>query len=301
MPSSLLPSTLPSTDADARALIAAIDAQLAHHHVSADGHEVVFRRIGSGPPLVLVHGGHGSWLHWVRNLDALSRRHTLWLPDMPSYGDSATLASPPSLERLAQVLAAALDGLLGAGTPLDLAGFSFGGLSVAHAAARRLEQGGAVRRVALLGTSGHGMMRRDRTKMLDWKGLEDEALRDQHLRHNLGALMLHDVERIDALALALHRQACHQTRFRSKGYAGRAVLIPALDVLDAHGVPVLLAWGEHDVTGTPQETGPALVAGRASRRWEVLPDAGHWVQYERPAQTEALLEAWFAEGAPQPL
>jgi pimeloyl-ACP methyl ester carboxylesterase len=151
-----------------------------------------------------------------------------------------------------------------------------------------------VRRVALLGTSGHGMMRRERMKMLDWKGLDDEAERDRCLRHNLGALMLHDHSRIDALALALHRQACLQTRFRSKGYAGRAVLAPALDVLDAHGVPLLLAWGAHDVTATPQETGPALVAGRASRRWQLLPDAGHWLQYEQPAQTEALLEDWFA-------
>jgi pimeloyl-ACP methyl ester carboxylesterase len=48
---------------------------------------------GAGRPLVLVHGGHGSWLHWVRNIEALSAKRTLWIPDLPGYGDSSALQS----------------------------------------------------------------------------------------------------------------------------------------------------------------------------------------------------------------
>jgi 2-hydroxy-6-oxonona-2,4-dienedioate hydrolase len=41
-------------------------------------------------PLVLLHGGSGSWTHWVRNLDALvAAGHQLWVPDLPGFGDSA--------------------------------------------------------------------------------------------------------------------------------------------------------------------------------------------------------------------
>jgi len=28
-------------------------------------------------PLVLLHGGSGSWTHWVRNIDALSQQHAV--------------------------------------------------------------------------------------------------------------------------------------------------------------------------------------------------------------------------------
>ena len=37
-------------------------------------HEWCERREGDGEregiPLVALHGGHGSWLHWLRNIDA---------------------------------------------------------------------------------------------------------------------------------------------------------------------------------------------------------------------------------------
>ena len=34
-------------------------------------------RRGSGPDVVLFHGGMGSWKHWVRNVEALATRFTV--------------------------------------------------------------------------------------------------------------------------------------------------------------------------------------------------------------------------------
>lgn len=289
-PHPIVPPQLPATDAEARAWIAAVDARTAHHGVMVDGARVVFRRVGEGPPLVLLHGGHGCWLHWVRNLDALAHTRTLWLADMPSYGDSDTLADPPTLDRLAAAVATAIDGLPGLrGVPVDIAGFSFGGLVAAHAAALRP----AVRSLACIGVASHGQPRREMPAMQDWKAIDDPAERDARLRYNLSALMLHDPVRIDALALAIHRSACERTRFRSAGFARRPLLQPALDRLSARGVPVLLAWGAHDVTGDPAVVGPLLAPTGTHRRWAVLPGAGHWVQYENPEPLHALLRPWL--------
>src|SRR5678815_4714067 len=47
------------------------------------------RRSGSGPDLVLFHGGMGSWRHWIRNVEPLSRHFTVHALDHRSYGDSA--------------------------------------------------------------------------------------------------------------------------------------------------------------------------------------------------------------------
>ena len=53
---------------------------------------MVWRAWGRGPALVLLHGGHGSWTHWLRSIEALSAEYKVFAADMPGYGESA---SPP--------------------------------------------------------------------------------------------------------------------------------------------------------------------------------------------------------------
>ena len=53
-----------------------------------DGRKVAWRRWGQGAPLLLFHGGGGSWQHWVRNVEPLGHHHTVWAVDLPGFGDS---------------------------------------------------------------------------------------------------------------------------------------------------------------------------------------------------------------------
>ncbi|MEE9590772.1 MAG: alpha/beta fold hydrolase, partial [Hyphomicrobiaceae bacterium] len=53
---------------------------------------VAYRIHGRGEPLVLFHGGAGSWNHWVRNIGPLTAQFTVIAFDSPSYGDSETVA-----------------------------------------------------------------------------------------------------------------------------------------------------------------------------------------------------------------
>ena len=59
-----------------------------------DAQTLHYREVGSGPPLVLLHGGYGSWMHWIRNVGPLARQFTVIAPDMPGLGDSATPPEP---------------------------------------------------------------------------------------------------------------------------------------------------------------------------------------------------------------
>lgn len=264
--------------------ISVLDQAFAHHRVMVDGGVVHWRSLGEGPPLVLLHGGHGDWGHWVRNLDALAANHCLWIPDMPGYGDSTVDAQ--SLDDIVGALRTSLDALFGPEASIDLVGFSFGGLVATTLAAGRQH----IRRMALIGTAGHGGARRERGRMLSWRHPDDPAAEEAALRNNMQSLMVHEDASIDPLALALYRQAVLRARFRSKPLSTSGRLLP---VLAQCRHPVLLIWGQYDVTAVPESVAPSLCAAGPDRRWEVVEGAGHWAQYERAEAVNGLLGEWF--------
>jgi 2-hydroxy-6-oxonona-2,4-dienedioate hydrolase len=278
--------------AQARAAIAQLQAQARIERVAYEGRVVCWRGFGEGPPLVLLHGGHGSWLHWIRNVAALAQAHTVWVADLPGCGDSDALAGDPHagdrMEHLVDALIGSLDTLVGRHAVVDLAGFSFGGVVAAQLAVQRPQ----VRRLALLGPGAHGAARREHTPLLDWR-LPDLQTRRAALRHNLHAFMLH-ARQDDPLAFEVHRASCERTRLRSKALS-HAPLLPQL--LQALDLPLLLLWGEHDVTADPVVLAPRLADGHPGREWIVVPGAGHWVQYERAPEVDQLLLRWFGAAA----
>ena len=263
-------------------LITSLERAGKRHIVEHRGRATVWREFGTGAPLVLLHGGHGSWMHWIRNIEALAASRRVLVPDLPGYGESDALPPDSGFNDLVDTVAAAIDTLLGAGTAFDLAGFSFGGVIAGRVALLRP----AVRRLALLGAVGHGRRRRQGGAMLAWQGMGEGRML-AHLRHNLGVLMLHGA--VDSLALEIHRYSCIHTRYQSK----RTSLSPILsDTLQGLELPVLMLWGEHDPTGDPEEVGALWQGHRAERTYDILKGAGHWVQYEAALQVNARLLAW---------
>lgn len=282
----------PLSDAAARDAIARVESRAVQRDVDYLGKCIRWRRFGEGSPLVLLHGGHGSWMHWLHNVEALAQQHTVWVPDMPGFNDSDALDPVPHgqdrMAPLVDALRTTLDAVIGEGTPVNLAGFSFGGLVAARFAAER----GAVRRMALLGVAGHGTARRQREELVNWKTHTDPLVVRAALRHNLRAQMLHEAQSIDALALAIHEISCARTRFRSKPISRAGGL---QNLLDRYKQPLLMLWGEHDVTAFPESLALHLRGDHTQREWCLLPGAGHWVQFERACEVNCLMLSWFAQ------
>lgn len=282
--------TMPSEDDRALAFVAELEGLAQRHEVPFAGGRIVWRCFGHGRPLVLLHGGHGSWLHWARNVQAWAQRRAVWVPDLPGYGES----DPPPEPRLQSLLDAtqgSLDALVGVSTPIDLAGFSFGGLVAAHFAVRR----SAVQRLALLGPAGHGGTRRPRGELRSWRRAfeqHDLSTLAELMGHNLWVHMLHHRDSVDALALRIHTEACLRTRFHSKPISRSGGLG---DCLARFRGPTLLAWGEHDVTADPVQAAAWLGSGHRDRQTCVIPGAGHWVQFEAADAVNALLPQWLDE------
>src|SRR5262250_1367602 len=104
-----------------------------------EGH-IVWRSWGQSadadraPPLVLLHGGTGSWMHWIRNVEPLSRDRMVIVPDLPGSGESASPQPPYSAQSMAAMLLKGLDMIIGAQSRFGLAGFSMGGLIAGYLA-----------------------------------------------------------------------------------------------------------------------------------------------------------------------
>jgi 2-hydroxy-6-oxonona-2,4-dienedioate hydrolase len=249
------------------------------------GGQMVWRVFGSGPALLLLHGGHGSWTHWFRNVADLARDHRLLVPDMPGYGASDRPRSLEGPDEIARILASGLDEILGLAEPLTLAGFSFGGIIAGHLARLRPER---ARRLVLIGAGGLGLQRPPMAELINWRAIAGSKQRAAAHRANLQILMIHDAERIDPLAIHLQAENAAHTRFKSRTISLTTTL---RDCLAATRVPLAGIWGREDATarGFLDERRDLLRSFDPQAEFEIIEGAGHWVQYEAPRAFNAAL------------
>ncbi|HMN57853.1 MAG TPA: alpha/beta fold hydrolase [Ottowia sp.] len=90
--------------------------QAGQRQVTGAGNErVVWHAWGApegAPPVVVLHGGSGSWTHWVKNIvPLLDAGRWVLAADMPGFGDS----DPPATGKDAAAMAAPLAAGLRAG------------------------------------------------------------------------------------------------------------------------------------------------------------------------------------------
>jgi 2-hydroxy-6-oxonona-2,4-dienedioate hydrolase len=236
---------------------------------------MVWRVWGSGPPLVLLHGGYGSWTHWIRNVLPLARRFTVIAPDLPGLGESATPPEPHTAEKLARIIVDGLATILPGGERFHLTGFSFGGVLGGHVAALLGEQ---VRGFTIVGSNGLGL-RRQPTELERQKpgGTVEELL--AIARHNLGVLMIADKGKIDDLAVYIQYINAPRGRIRSRRFSRTDALIQALPRVTAQLSGI---WGGRDAGAYPylEERKRVLNEIQPGLRFEIIPGAGHWVAYE---------------------
>lgn len=93
-----------------------------------DGLQVAYQRVGSGPPLVLVHGAAMDARSWRPQLDGLADELTVVAWDEPGVGRSSPAPRDLTLAGFADALAAVIRAV-GLG-PAHVAGLSWGGTVV---------------------------------------------------------------------------------------------------------------------------------------------------------------------------
>jgi len=270
--------------AQAHALLDALDRQASHRTTrAAPRGNVVWRSWGAGPPLVLLHGGAGSWMHWVRNIDALARSRTLWVPDLPGMGDSALPREGLDADTIAPIVLDGAAELLG-GAGFDLVGFSFGSLVagfMAHLAPDK------VTRLVMVAGSGLGLPPGPGGALRPLRGITGAREREAVLRHNLSVIMIHDRSHIDALAVAVQDRSAQRDRVRGRKLARSDAM---LRIAPTWRCPAVGIWGCDDLLRRRDpEAFDTAVSGLGLRERHLVPGASHWVQYEAPDAFNPLL------------
>jgi pimeloyl-ACP methyl ester carboxylesterase len=268
-----------------------LDAEARRSELPCGDGSMVWRSWGDGPALILLHGGAGSWQHWVRTVPAFSPTRRVLAPDLPGLGESADPPAPPEMTTIAAIVAAGIDGLLGAQVSYDLVGFSFGASLGGHIA---LLHAGRVRSLTLLGAGG---LVRPRTPMtLERVRDKTGEARMQAHRTNLQRSMIADPARIDALALAIQEWNVHHSRLDSPALITLRPLAVSLPQLR---IPVNAIWGERDQIAyyTLEDRIAALRVLRPGIEPHIIPSAGHWAAYEAHDAFNAAL-AGLLRGTP---
>lgn len=266
------------------AFLARLDSAATRHETPTGAGRMIWRSWGSGPALVLLHGGSGSWRHWVRNIEFFARTHRVLAPDLPGLGESDQPERPWTAVHVAGIVLNGIRSVLGANTRFDLAGFSFGGMLSGHIAGM---EGAHVRSVTLVGASGLALPREpvQLVKVRDKTGQEKI---DGH-RENLARLMIHDRARIDDLAIHIQDWNSDHNRFDSRPLGRMHTMQAYLERARCRRGGI---WGSRDVTAYPHmQERHAYFATLPGFDFRVISDAGHWVAYEAPDQFNLILRA----------
>lgn len=269
------------TNTNPRAILFSLVARCQELRSPCGDGDLVWREWGAAnterPPLVLLHGGFGAWNHWVRTIPALESQFRVIAVDLPGCGDSADPPKPYNAASLAEILSGGLDLILPDDTPFDLISFSFGGVLsglLAHAQARR------IRSLTLIGSPVLGLTGTGPANELvevprDLPAAEAAPL----YRHNLQKLMVHDPAAADDLALTIQTDNMAKARLRSRSIARTSVLADSLRDLPCrlNGI-----FGDKDTTLYPDLSGICdyVEEIHPGAPVHVIPNAGHWVQFE---------------------
>jgi 2-hydroxy-6-oxonona-2,4-dienedioate hydrolase/4,5:9,10-diseco-3-hydroxy-5,9,17-trioxoandrosta-1(10),2-diene-4-oate hydrolase len=266
--------------------------QLSERTVTVDGKPIFVAETGSGPAVVMLHGGGpgaSGVSNYSRNIDALAQHFRVIVPDMPGYGRSHKNIdhSDPYgyhadkirgvLDELDVATAHLIGNSLGGGTALRLA----------------LDTPGRVDKLVLMGPVGIGTTRALPTagirSLLSYYGGEGPSR--EKLATFIRTYLVYDSTMVPDDLIDLRYQASIDpevvadppTRVPSGPTALRALWRSDLtrdSRLKKLATPTLVLWGRDDKVNPPAG-GPMLLNTMPNAELVMTSHTGHWMQWER--------------------
>ena len=241
---------------------------------------------GEGPPLLFLHGGD----YFAQNrgfLERLARRWRVMIPRHPGFGGSDRPDGFRSVHDLAYLYLDLLDQQRL--SDVVLVGSSFGGWIALEMCARSVERIG---RLVLIDTLGVKFGGREQRDIADIYALSaDEVLRRTFFDPAGAAPDYAQIDDAEAASIASDRAATALYGWRPYMHD------PGLGRwLHRVRVPTLVVWGQSDGI-VPPDYGEKLTRSLPDARFELIAEAGHYPQIERPELVADAIERFASAEA----
>jgi pimeloyl-ACP methyl ester carboxylesterase len=259
--------------------LSAIEKNCNKVFIKSKDSKVCWRSWGKGKPLILLHGGYGSWAHWIKQAIPFSKNYNVLIPDMPGFGESEDLTLPHTPEKISANIAETLLKLISPEETPIICGFSFGGLIAGHLSYNLIERGLNPEKLILVGPGGLGAKRGEMRNMIARHSkMSEEEIYQAH-KTNLEILMMNDATKVDDWSVHIQKQNTDAHRIKSRPISSTDTLARILEKQD---VPLFLLWGEKDASvGVYLEDRMSILRDINSKvRFHVEYNLGHWIMYE---------------------
>ncbi len=264
---------------------------MTYHQIKIKGLRIAYQLAGTGPALVLLHGGFGiSSAMWRRQLDGLSDEFTVVVWDMPGCGRSSDPPEVFGASDYADCLAAFIEAL-GLGRP-HILGLSFGSVL----ALELYRQHPMVPKSLVLASayaSWVGSLPPEMVEQRLERALREADLPPEQWVHSyIPGFFTESApsELIEEVAAMMSEP--HPAGLKAMALAfGKADL---RDVLPHISVPTLLLYGDKDVR-SPLSVAEDLHARIPTSRMVVLPGVGHVSNMEAPERFNAEVHHFLRE------
>jgi 2-hydroxy-6-oxonona-2,4-dienedioate hydrolase len=258
-------------------------------HVDVGGVPTRSLRVGSGPPLVFLHGTSGHLDGFSRNIAAHAEHFTVHAIDMLGHGFTGKPDRPYTIPAYVEHLIGYLDacGLDSA----HLAGQSLGGWVASWAAAEHpdrvrtlslLAPGGTVAKPEVMAQIKNGTLAAvadpdpaGTRRRLEWLMARPETVTDELVEIRHAIYQQPDMKRTIDNILVLQDLAVRTENLMTAERLGRIQ------------APTLIVWTLEDPTSELAE-GHFWQQSIPGSRLEVIAAAGHWPHYEQPTEFNAL-------------
>jgi 3-oxoadipate enol-lactonase len=251
--------------------------------------EIVYRVLGEGPPLVLLHPFPANHEFWLPVAEALASRYRIILPDLRGHGDSGVGEGPATMEKHAADVARLMDDADVGRVPL--VGVSIGGYALFEFWRRHR---GRVAALGLCNTKAPADSAEARTGRLQAANDVLERGTEPFFQNMIPRLLGETtrVTRPDLVEGALHMMRKMSPDDVAQVQRGMASRPDSVDTLKTINVPTLLVTGDEDIlTGLNEaELMRQHISGSQLR---VIPKAGHYSPWEQPGEVARLLRQFL--------
>jgi pimeloyl-ACP methyl ester carboxylesterase len=262
---------------------------------------LAYERMGSGPPLVLLHGVGHRRQAWGAVLDRLTPHRDVVTVDLPGHGESPPLENgQPAVEAMLGAVTTLLDDL-GLERP-HVAGNSLGGrLALEAAVAGRAASATALSPAGFWRTEREASMARATFKVMEAAGGRLQRFGPALSRRTAGRALLYGVTVSRPSRVPAEQAAGDMAAFLAAHDALEAIvaqMTPFTGQIPAD-VPVTIAWGTKDRLLRP----PQVLVAKArlpQARIRPLPGCGHVPMTDDPPLVADVLLQGSGRLASQP-